>query len=76
LFKVSAKIGPSNIVVKDIKRTLLFRPRLLKSLKAYNRNYLKIKKTHFNITATLAIYIPITRTKSVKSYTVSLIAYL
>jgi hypothetical protein len=43
-FKVSAKIGPGNIVVKDIKGTPLLRPRLLKSLKACNRNYLKIEK--------------------------------
>jgi hypothetical protein len=43
-FRVSTRIGPGNIVVKDIKGTPLFRPRLLKSLKACNRNYLKIGK--------------------------------
>jgi len=33
-----------NIVVKDIKNILLFRPRLLKSLKLIMENYLKIGK--------------------------------
>ena len=34
LFWISAKKGLGNIVVKDIKETLLLRPKLLKSLKA------------------------------------------
>ena len=44
LFQISTKNGLGNIVVKNIKETLLLRLRLLKSLKACNRNYLKIKK--------------------------------
>jgi hypothetical protein len=44
LFKVSAKIGLGNIVVKDIEGTPPLRPKLLKSLKACNGNYLKIGK--------------------------------
>ena len=46
LFSISTKIKESlgNIIVKDIKGLLLFRFRLLKSLKAYNKNYLKIEK--------------------------------
>ena len=45
-FSISTRIreSPGNIVVKDIKGTPLFRPRLLKSLKACNGNYLKIGK--------------------------------
>jgi len=45
MFSISAKIKESlgNIVVKDIKRTPLFRLRLLK-LKISNRNLLKIEK--------------------------------
>ena len=33
-----------DIVIKNIKGLLLLRPRLLKSLKACNKNYLKIGK--------------------------------
>ena len=45
LFSIYAKIRESlgNIVVKDIKKTLLLRPRLLK-LKVSNRNLLRIEK--------------------------------
>src|SRR3984885_6686622 len=45
LFSICAKIRESlgNVVVKDIKGTLLLRPRLLK-LKVSNRNLLKIEK--------------------------------
>ena len=43
-FRISAKNSLNNIVVKDIKEMPLFRLRLLKSLKACNRNYLKIGK--------------------------------
>ena len=45
LFSISTRIRESlgDIVVKNIKGLLLFRPRLLK-LKVYNKNYLKIKK--------------------------------
>jgi len=34
----------SNIVVKDIKSTPLFSPRLLKNLKLVIENYLRIRK--------------------------------
>ena len=46
LFSIGARIRESlgDIVVKNIKGLLLFRLRLLKSLKAYNRNYLRIGK--------------------------------
>ena len=45
LFSISIRIRESlgDIVVKNIKRLLLFRPRLLK-LKVSNKNLLKIKK--------------------------------
>jgi len=36
--------SPGNIVIKDIKSTPLFRPRLLKSLKSVMENYLRIGK--------------------------------
>ena len=44
-FSISTGMKESlgNIIVKDIKGSLLFRPRLLK-LKIYNENYLKIKR--------------------------------
>ena len=44
-FSISTRIrqSPGNIVVKDIKGTLLLRPRLLK-LKVSNRNLLRIEK--------------------------------
>jgi len=34
----------NNIIVEDIKSTLLFRPKLLKSLKLIIENYLRIRK--------------------------------
>ena len=45
LFSISTKIRESlgDIIVKDIKKSLLFRPRLLK-LKVSNRNLLRIEK--------------------------------
>ena len=45
LFSIYTKIRKSlgNIVVKDIKETLLLRPRLLK-LKVSNKNLLRIEK--------------------------------
>ena len=45
LFSIYARIreSPSNVVVKNIKGTLLLRPRLLK-LKVSNRNLLRIEK--------------------------------
>ena len=45
-FSISTGMRESlgDIVVKDIKGLSLLRPRLLKSLKARNRNYLRIKE--------------------------------
>ena len=76
MFRVNAKIGPGNIVVKDIKGTPLFKPRLLKSLKSLQWKLFKDKKTYLNITATFAMYIPVIRTKGVRFYAVSLIICL
>ena len=44
-FSISTRMRESlgNVVVKNIKGLLLFRPRLLK-LKVYNRNYLRIER--------------------------------
>ena len=44
-FSISTGMRESlgDIIVKDIKGSLLFRPRLLK-LKVYNENYLRIKR--------------------------------
>ena len=76
MFWISAGNGLGDVVIKNIKETPLLRLRLLKSLKACNKNYLKIKKTYFNVIAILAIYTPITKTEGIKSYIVSLIACL
>jgi len=56
----------SNIVVKNIKSILLFRPRLLKKLKVSNRKLFKDRKTCLNITAIFGIYTPIIKIKSIK----------
>jgi len=65
----------SDVVVKDIKSTSLFRPRLLKSLKLVIENYLfKDKKTYFNITVAFKAYILIIKTKSIRLYTEGLAA--
>ena len=66
---------PGNIVVKDIKGTLLLRLKLLK-LQIINGKLFKDRKTYFNITTTLIMHILIIKTKSIKSYTVSLIICL
>ena len=78
LFRISTRVKESlsNIVVKDIKGTPLFRPRLLKSLKAYNRKLSKNKKTYLNITAIFKAHTPIIRTKGVRLYIVGLIIRL
>ena len=55
---------------------LLLRPRLLKSLEAYNRKLFKKRKTHLNITVTLRVYILIIRTKGIRPYIVGLIIRL
>ena len=65
----------SNIVVKNIKGMPLLRFRLLK-LQVSNRKLFKDRKTYFNITITLATYIPITRTKNIRFYIISFIIYL
>ena len=65
-----------DIVVKDIKGTLLLRLRLLKSLKAYNRKLSKNRKTYFNATATFKAYAPVTKTEGIRPYTVGLVARL
>jgi hypothetical protein len=44
LFRVSTRIGLGDVVVKDIEGMPPLRPKLLKSLKACNGNYLKIGK--------------------------------
>ena len=71
LFSICAKIKKSlsDIVFKDIKGTLLLRPRLLK-LKVSNR------KAYLNITTALSTYILIIRTKGVRPYIVGLIISL
>ena len=55
---------------------LSLRPRLLKSLKAYNRKLSKNRKTYFNVTATLKVYALVIRTEGVRPYTVGLITRL
>ena len=76
--RISTRIKESlgDIVVKDIKGTPLFRPRLLKSLKAYNRKLSKNRKTYFNVITTLRAYAPIIRTKGIRHYIVGLIIRL
>ena len=78
MFRISARVRESlgDIVVKDIKGILPLRPRLLKSLKAYNRKLSKNKKTYLNATATLRVHIPVIRTEGVRPYIVGLIVYL
>ena len=75
---ISTRVRESlgNIVVKDIKGTPLFRPRLLKSLKAYNKKLSKKRKTYLNITTTLRAHVLITRTKGIRPYIVGLIICL
>ena len=75
IFSIKIRECPSNIIVKDIKGTLLFKPRLLK-LQINNKKLFKDRKTHFNITTTFTIYTPITKTKGIRSYIISLIIYL
>ena len=75
MFSISIRIKESldNIVVKDIKSILLFRPRLLKLI---IKDYLKDRKAYLNITTTFSIYTPIIRTKGIRLYIVGLIIYL
>ena len=76
--RISAKVKESlgDIVVKDIEGTPPLKPRLLKSLKAYNRKLSKNRKTYFNATAAFRVYVLVIRTKGVRLYIVSLIIYL
>ena len=60
------KKGLGDIVVKNIKNTLLFRPRLLKKLKVSNKKLFKNRKTLLNTTAIFSTHIPIIRTKSIR----------
>ena len=77
LLKISVKVRKSlgDIVVKDIKGTPPFRPRLLKSLKACNRKLSKNRKTYLNTTATIKAHAPVIRTKGVRLYIVGLVIY-
>ena len=76
-FSISIRIRecPSNIIVKNIKGTLLLRPRLLK-LQVSNGKLSKDKKIYFNITTTFTTHTLIIKTKGIKSYIISLIVYL
>src|SRR6266700_3451648 len=78
LLRISTRVRESlgDIIIKDIKGTLPLRPRLLKSLKAYNRKLSKNKKTYLNVTATLKAYALVTKTKGIRPYIVGLIIYL
>ena len=75
MFSISAKIreSPGDIVVKDIKSTSPFRPRLLKLA---IEDYLKDKKTYLNITTTFSTHTPIIRTKGIRLHIVGLIICL
>ena len=55
---------------------LLLRPRLLKSLKAYNGKLSKNRKTYLNATATFRVYVLVIRTEGVRPYIVGLIVCL
>ncbi len=76
--RISARVRESlgNIVIKDIKGMPLLRPRLLKSLKAYNRKLSKNRKTYLNITVTLRAHVLVIKTKGIRLYIVGLIARL
>jgi len=74
LFSISTKIKKSlgDVVVKDIKNTSLFRPRLLKKLKVSNEKLSKNRKTDVNAIAIFSMHTLIIKTKGVKPYTKSL----
>jgi len=65
-----------NIVVKDIKSTSLFRPKLLKKLKVSNGKLFKDRKTYLNVTAIFGMYIFIIKIKGIKFNTEGLTAKL
>ena len=75
LFSISTRIreSPGNIVVKDIKSTSPFRPRLLKLAM---EDYPKDRKAYLNVTTTSGTHTPITRTEGVRLYTVGFIICL
>ena len=77
-FRISAGVRESlnNIVVKDIKGTPPFRPRLLKSLKACNGKLSKNRKIYLNVTATFRVYALVIRTEGIRPYIVGLIICL
>ena len=77
MLRISTKVRESlgDIVVKDIKGMLPFRPRLLKSLKACNRKLFKNRKIYLNVTATFRVYVLVIRTKGVRPYIVGFIVY-
>jgi len=70
LFSINAKIKKSlgNVVVKNIKSTPLFRPRLLKKLKVSNGKLSNNMKTHLNTTAIFNTYTPIVKIKNIRPY--------
>ena len=75
MFSINTRIreSPGNIVVKDIKSTSPFRPRLLKlAIKDYSKD----RKAYLNITTTFSTHTPIIRTEGVRPYIVGLIIYL
>ncbi len=78
LLRISAGVRESlgDIVIKDIKGTPPLRPRLLNSLKAYNKKLSKNRKTYLNTTATFRAHILITRTKDIRPYIIGLIIRL
>jgi len=68
LFNISTKIKKTlgDIIVKNIKNMLLFRPKLLKKLKVSNRKLFKDRKTYFNVTAIFSTHTPIIKIKNIR----------
>ena len=75
LFSIGARESLGDVVVKDIKKLLPLRPRLLK-LKVSNGKLLRIEKAYLNATAALSTYALIIRTKGIGSNVVRLIISL
>ena len=78
LFSISAGIkkSPGDVVVKDIKSTSPFKPKLLKKLKVSNGKLFKDRKTHLNITAIFSTHTPIIKTEGIRLNVKSLTARL
>jgi len=74
MLSINARIKENlgDIVIKNIKGTLLLRPRLL-NLNLSNRKLFKDRKAYLNITTALSIYTLIIRTKGIRPYIGSLI---